>query len=277
MVLNDKLYDNTFTGTNSDKKLCINPSNIQQNSNEFSITSSCGDQCFTDMKTKKFDVSGNQYVSECDEIKFEYKNLCWENCPYNYSRIYTDRRRCSKEQPGENFYYDSQNNYYKQCYGTCKKCSSGGDDTDHKCDECAEDFQFITDDKYATNSKNCYEKCNKYYYFTENNKHFCSEQCTENFKLISDKNKCIDSCSNDMTIYKLELDNTCVTQCPKGTFQKESNKCEHCYDSCGECTSVGDDSDHKCIECKDNTYSKLLNNDNCYKKCSNYYYFDDHN
>ena len=241
--INDIICDFTFENTNGNKKFCITPGNIQTSPYKLTMANSCDEPCFTDMKTKKFDVSGNYYTDNCDDSKYEYKNLCWADCPYNYYRIYTDRKRCSKEKPGETFYYDESDKTYKQCFETCKKCSSGGDESNHNCDECAVNFEFITDDIYA-NSKNCYEKCSKYYYFTENNKHFCTEQCPDNFKLISEKNKCIDSCSNDDTVYKLELDNTCVTQCPKGTFQKESNKCEHCYDSFGECTSVGDDSDH---------------------------------
>ena len=47
--------------------------------------------------------------------------------------------------------------------------------------------------------KNCFEKCDYYYYFDEDNNYFCTDNylCPKNYKLIIDKNKCIDECKND--------------------------------------------------------------------------------
>ena len=53
-----------------------------------------------------------------------------------------------------------------------------------------------------------------------------------------------------------------------------NNKCQPCYETCGACSDIGNANDHKCDECKDNTYDKLNNDNNCYKICENYYYFD---
>ena len=58
---------------------------------------------------------------------------------------------------------------------------------------------------------NCYEKCDNYYYFDENNTFYCTEtnKCTKKYnKLIIEKNKCISNCDLD-TIYKYEYDNKC--------------------------------------------------------------------
>jgi hypothetical protein len=96
--------------------------------------------------------------------------------------------------------------------------------------------------------------------------------CPSGFKLISEKNKCIDLCTNDDT-YKNEYGNTCVKDCPKGTVNID-NKCEPCYDSCDSCSAVGSSTAHNCDVCKAG-YSELNKNKNCYEDCSHYYYFKD--
>ena len=266
-----KLLDHTFDEMNSGIKFCVDESNIKIS---MQIKNSCSDQCFKDM-AKKFDISKNEYVDTCGAQKFDFNDLCWGDCPYNYYRLYTDRRTCSKASPGENFFLDTNNNLYTQCYKSCKTCSASGTDSNHNCDTCAENYIFISsdEDKYAV-TNNCYKTCvtGTYYYFNSNHEYFCVETCPTGFKFISEKNKCIDSCPNDNT-YKNEYDNTCVEECPKGTANI-NNKCEACYKSCGTCKAVGDDSDHKCDECKAG-YSKLIENNNCYINCDHYYYFDD--
>ena len=78
------------------------------------------------------------------------------------------------------------------------------------------------------NISNCYEKCDNYYYFDENNTFHCTDDniCPDNYKLIEDKKKCIDNCKND-NIYKFEYDNKCYISCPNGTYNNISNnKCQ---------------------------------------------------
>ena len=270
--IDEILLDNTFNNMNSGIKFCVDVNNIKVSIQNVQIKNSCSDQCFKDM-AKKFDISKNEYVDTCDAQKFDFNNLCWEDCPYNYYRLFTDRRICSKEKPGENFFLDTNNNIYIQCYKSCKTCSASGNDANHNCNQCAENYIFISndEDKYAV-SNNCYKKCDTYYYFNSNHEYFCVESCTTGFKLINEKNKCIDSCTNDNT-YRNEFENTCVKDCPKGTVNI-NNKCEACYESCGSCDAVGSDTDHKCKECKSG-YSKLNNDNNCYQNCDHYYYFDD--
>ena len=79
------------------------------------------------------------------------------------------------------------------------------------------------------NISNCYEKCDNYYYFDENNTVHCTDDniCPDNYKLIEDKKKCIDNCKND-NIYKFEYDNKCYISCPNGTFANQSNNDNIC-------------------------------------------------
>ena len=267
----DRVSDFTFEEHNNGMKFCVDEANIKATGFNW-IKNSCDDQCFKDM-AKKFDISKNAYVDVCESQKFDYTDLCWDDCPYNYYRIFNDRRTCSREKPGENFFLDSNNNIYYQCYSSCKTCNTRGTNANHNCQQCVDGFSFINtaQDKYAV-TNNCYEDCNKIYYFNDNHEYFCVETCPTGFKLISEKNKCIDLCTNDDT-YKNEYDNKCVKNCPEGTVNK-NNICQPCYDSCKSCSAIGDENDHKCNICKDG-FSKLINNNNCYENCEHYYYFDD--
>ena len=94
--------------------------------------------------------------------------------------------------------------FYKPCYNICKNCIGIKDENDNKCLDC---------------KLYCYEDCDYYYYFNESNEYFCTEtnKCPEKYnKLITEKMKCIDKCSND-DIYKFEYNNTCYESCPNGT------------------------------------------------------------
>ena len=61
-------------------------------------------------------------------------------------------------------------------------------------------------------------------YFDEYNKFHCTEnnRCPKNYKLIKDKNKCIDNCEND-DIYKYEYCDKCFMFQPNDTFPGKNN------------------------------------------------------
>ena len=84
---------------------------------------------------------------------------------------------------------------------------------------CSDEWESLYDD-------NCYKICPYYYYFNENNEHFCTENenCSGIYdKLVIDKNKCIDKCENDK-IYIYEYDKICYEKCPNGTIFDENEK-----------------------------------------------------
>ena len=58
----------------------------------------------------------------------------------------------------EGYYLD--NNIYKQCYHTCKSCNIFGNNINHNCLECNDNYPIEIMNKF---SLNCYEKCNNYY------------------------------------------------------------------------------------------------------------------
>ena len=109
------------------------------------------------------------------------------------------------------------NNYYHTCYSSCKKCSEEGDVDNHKCDVCKNNYTKINE---TNKENNCYKKCSFYYYIDSSNQYQCTEtnECpSEQNKLIKEKNKCIDKCSND-NFYRYEYNNECFIECPTETI-----------------------------------------------------------
>ena len=122
---------------------------------------------------------------------------------------------CYKDPEG----YYLEKNLYQKCYKSCKFCSTRGDEINHKCLQCYENYTYVSD---FDNINNCYNKCDFYYYYDKenDNKYQCTleNNCPEKYsKSIEDKKRCIDSCYND-NIYKYEYKNSCYESCPIGTI-----------------------------------------------------------
>ena len=120
---------------------------------------------------------------------------------------------CYKEPKG--YYLDLDDNIYRPCYPTCKKCNELGNETNHKCFECKTNYTLIKD----FNLNICYETCKYYYYFDSDNNYRWTktDECIDEYnKLIKEKNKCIENCINDKD-YKYEYNNKCYKSCPNNT------------------------------------------------------------
>jgi hypothetical protein len=150
-----------------------------------------------------------------------------------------------------NYYFDALNLIYMPCYSTCKECSEMGNETNHKCTKC--------NDNYYQREENCYENCTFFYYFDSLNQYFCTkeEKCPQHYKLIEEKRKCIDKCSND-NLYILEYNKKCYVSCPENTHNTSENICE---DDISEC-----DIDYLYIN---------KNNNKCLKECSGEDFFNE--
>ena len=118
----------------------------------------------------------------------------------NYNSNIGGYYNCSNYTPSG---YVFDNLSFKPCYSTCKECISIGDNYNHQCSVCI--------DNYFLNNGNCYKNCNYYYYFDDFNIHHCTEDeyCLYNKnKLIEDRGQCIEDCSKD-ALYLYEYDNKC--------------------------------------------------------------------
>ena len=132
------------------------------------------------------------------------------------------------------------------------------------------------------------------------NNHFinnCSHACFDmNIKLDIVNNECINSCK--IKGYNYEHNNICYQACPEGIHaiynDNDANVCldnkpndyyldngfyKKCYESCKSCSEGGNEKNHNCLECKLD-YQKLNDSiypNNCYSRCSNYYYYNETN
>ena len=173
---------------------------------------------------------------------------------------------CFQKEDG--YYID--NNILKPCYKNCKECYGEGNENMHNCKTCIENYTFINDSFY--NEKNCYPKCEYYYYFDINNNYFCTlnNSCPDNYKnLIIEKNKCIYNCSYD-NIYIYEYNNTCYDICPNGTHNTtDSFICEKDL----ICEKYYNYTHDGCLDYIPQGYylndSSLKTIDKCNNKCSN--------
>ena len=126
-----------------------------------------------------------------------------------FSEISYDSMDCYQSLKG--YYLKSE--FFFPCYETCDKCSNGGNENKHMCNECKSGYKFINE----TNSDgNCYEICNYFYYIENPNIYKCtdSNQCPPHqSKLVEEKGKCVKNCKDDDT-FKFEYNNKCYKECP---------------------------------------------------------------
>ena len=129
----------------------------------------------------------------CNKVSINF-NLCIEcnkdyfpkeNDPSNIGE-YID---CYKEPEG--YYLDTNVNLYKNCYYTCKACKISGDNKNHNCLECNNNFSIKVNNN---NYYNCYQECEYNYYFDIDGDYQCTlnQSCPDDYPtLIEDKKECI--------------------------------------------------------------------------------------
>ena len=290
-----------FYSIYSSVKYCIAD---KKTKNLLRIFSDCSIDCFKE--NIKIDIKQKKCINSClkNGYKYEYKNICFNECPKDTYYKFSDRSfsdiyslECFDEAP-QGFYLDSYNKVYKNCYENCKFCFGEGNKANNNCKECITNFTFLN---YFIGNKNCYKKCEYYYYFDEQNEYHCtsSYKCPNNYnKLIVDQNRCIDKCKND-NIYKYEYNDQCFISCLKDTYllmregeyfcfnntpegyylDIEQKMYKKCYYTCRECYGEGNETFHNCLECKSNYtfFNNSMNIMNCYEKCQFYHYFDETN
>ena len=71
---------------------------------------------------------------------------------YNDENINNSYIKCSYSYEG--YYLDVNDLLYKQCYFSCKTCNKSGNDTEHNCLKCKEDYSY---ESYVSVYKNCYK------------------------------------------------------------------------------------------------------------------------
>ena len=237
----------------------------------------CSDFCFKENVIGSLNLDDNDCY--CNEFyKFEYNNICHQKCPNNLLQIQTNKTNryiCSNSAP-ENYYLDSEDNIYKECYSSCKRCRKPGNNSYHNCDECINNLIIYNDSEAIQN--NCYKTCNDFYYFNfweyggnSGYTYQCSDNCYSPYdKFILPKKKCINDCKNDNE-YKYEYNNSCYLKCPE--YMKTYEEEKICVNFCDE--ELFEYNDICYNDCPNNTY-RLYNNRNiCVDEVTDNYYLDE--
>jgi hypothetical protein len=137
-------------------------------------------------------------IDDCkndDTYKFEYNNQCYKNCPEGTYELEDKADKICYLEKQEGYYLDMDSHKYKKCFKNCKTCDQGGNETNHNCEECKNEYIY----KYGNN---------------------CLNQCPINTKIDNDEKKCLESCYE----YKYEYNNTCLIDCPTGTYRLFTDK-----------------------------------------------------
>ena len=193
-----------FGGLPSNSVICVKNNTIKNSLLSLNRISFCSDECYK-LNNSKIDISGEICLDSCDKSisnKYEYKNTCFYKCPNNTllnenkclnneCKNNPDSTKCSSEGIPLGYYFDSEEQIYKKCYGKCYSCYGKGNETNNNCRECKDNLILLND---SLNITNCFNTCNYYYYFDKENNYHCTEsnQCPNEYDiLIEEKGQCI--------------------------------------------------------------------------------------
>jgi len=218
----DKCHSDCKTCNKSEENDNTNCLTCKDN-NKYFDSGNCVDECEKDYY---IDDSGNKICTcsadiKCKECSKESTSLdlcisCNKDYYSKYNESYENSFvNCYKDLEEEGYYLIDD--YYYPCYSSCKKCTEKGDEDNHKCDKCKDNYSFINE---TNKENNCYRKCSYYYYFDSSNEYQCTEknECpSEQNKIIKEKNKCIDECKKD-NFYRYEYNGECYIGCPTDTI-----------------------------------------------------------
>ena len=218
----------------------------------------------------------------CNEIGDDTNHKC-TTCKNGYTNS-PDSNKCQLF-CADYFYYDNDNQI--QCTTQCQEDYSKLIDSSTRCINKCGDLNLYEYNNIWYNNI-CYEgdKCKNGKYKKDD---IDTCKCMSNIACLEcpfteDENTLCYSCNNEQNYYPRKDEEindgglrTCYnrTTIPKNYFLNSTTKeYQPCYESCGTCETIGTDLDHKCETCKDETYEKFNQDNNCYKKCQYYYYFD---
>ena len=189
----------------------------------------CSDAC-----TQCTAVETSIYDTHCQAKK----------CNTGYIYVQNNEDICyksSEEFPLHFKYHDPilNEDYFKPCYHTCKKCWAAGRKNINNCTSCLDGYIFHPNDK--TNAYNCIFDCltlpNKNYYYLDednNDEYICVEKCPEKYPFLRpDIKRCLKSCATEQD-YKYSKDRICLEGCPLGTADNINKECVSVSNSCAK-------------------------------------------
>jgi hypothetical protein len=176
----------------------------------------------------------------------------------------------------DNYFFDSADKTFKQCYKTCKYCSSNGTDAINNCTECA--YGFKQDPNNSLNcilnpEVKCYASCSQCSDQGNELNHNCTKCALDYYPIVDLSSQCYKS---DASLPGYFYDNSSLK------FQKCDGACKSCSASatskttnCSTCAvgfvASANDSTN-CVSKQTSNESNDNNNsfnDKCYKLCAN--------
>ena len=198
----------------------------------------CGDNW---LEKQKVIGQNGQCKERCDnDSEFLYDGKCYNDClKGDYNNINIIERNCKcpldldlyKYCPSapEGYYLNKSDLYYKSCYISCEKCDIGGEENNHNCIECKQNYSY---EMNLNDYKNCYDICPYYFYYDKNSsKNICTENstCPEEYnKYINETNQCISKCVENSN-YPYEFRNNCYKECPPGSLKPDNTSINKYY------------------------------------------------
>lgn len=249
-----KCYSNCPSRTVGINNICYDiPEDCKEvYTSDITLCKSCSDsskyvqngKCITTC-SEGYYISSEDSTSKICECNLEHCNICslgsnskkyCTSCKSQYFPVYNAQNNQEQlldcYQSIEGYYLDKTNAqyYFKKCFDTCQSCNKAGNSQYHNCLECNSQYEFAIE---FNNFKNCYKKCDKYYYLDSSNKLYCTNTlyCPEDYnKFIPDKKECVKECNKDNK-YRYEFKKLCYQKCPQGT-EENKNKLFYCEVKC---------------------------------------------
>ena len=264
-----------FEDVSQNLRLCLNHVNDADTKNQLQtldVKFGCSDRCFGN--NPKICLKTDSCVGSCNDCKYKYElnTLCYERCPETSYSSSDNEYLCFDKSPENGYYFDSVKLLYKECYNICKKCNTGGTETNHNCIECKSGLYLLDEPE---NDGNCYKDPEGYYLDKGNNKYKkCYNSCKSCNKGGGETNHNCIECKSGFYLLDEPGNNGNCYKDPEGYYlDTGNNKYKKCYNSCKSCNKGGSETNHNCIECKSEFYflDDPEKNGNCYKEPEGYY------
>ena len=207
------------------------------------------------------------------------KRDCSSKCYLTPRRLNISTNKCDPTKCGQddNKIYE----YGNLCYEICPKKTIISSEDEYLC-------EYLSCEKfYNFEQKGCLLEIPIGFYLenvTSKTINKCNSNCSTCSKESMEYNLC-ETCNIDEDYYS-KINNTLnrypFIHCGKEGFEgyyldNNDNIYKPCYSSCEACKETGNETNHNCLSCKPGYYTlndSFLYNNNCYKNCSFYYYFD---
>ena len=199
---------------------------------------------------------------EIGELVIDYKRDCNDTCFINKEhKLIIEKNKCVDKCIENNQYLYEYNNI---CFEHCPN----------------ETYYYINEE----NVKLCLDFIPEGYYLNDSTIYKCNIKC-KNCTLESILNDLCLSCNNKNDYYSIinysnygnneDKFSYCINENPLGYFFDYNESIyKPCYNTCKSCSSFGNIIDNKCLSCYNNY---TLSENNCYKDCQYYHYFDSSN